>query len=179
MEVINWLNSNSGAIIALATIVLVIVTGSYVRLTKNYVHLTEDYVRLTRELLEENRQMRLDAQKPEINVELYSHMEKGQIHVDLCVENLGGGPAYDLEFTADLSYKLSDRRTLNEVIFLDTGIRRLAQGRKKTHRLGAGSQLRVGELRDKPLEIGVVYRNRMGKEETEDFFLDFREHFGR
>ena len=172
MEVINWLNSNSGAIIALATVVLVGVTWRYVRLTKHYVH-------LTKEILEESRQMRVDAQKPEINVDLSSCvMGDGQTHVDLYVENLGGGPAYDIEFTVDLSLRLSDRKTLGEAIFLDTGIRRLAQGRKKTHRLGAGNQLQLAELKQKPLEIGVTYKDRRGKEEQEVFSLDFREHFG-
>ena len=63
MEFITWLNSNSGAIIAFATVVLTVITWRYVRLTK-------DYVRLTRQALEENRQMRLDAQKPQIAIYL-------------------------------------------------------------------------------------------------------------
>ena len=164
MEVIGWLNSNSGAIIALATVVLVFITGFYAWATKN--------------ILEENRQMRVDAQKPEINVDLCSYMVDGHTHVDLYVENLGGGPAYNVEFTVDPSFELSDKRTLGEVIFLSTGIRRLAQGRKKTHRLGRGSQLSVGKLKETPLEIGVTYRNKVGQKDKEHFSLDFREHFG-
>lgn len=178
MRLINWLNSNSGAIAAIAAIITGFATVVLAFITRRYVHLTRNYVRVTREILKENRQTRIDAQKPEINVELYSHMEKGQTHVDLCVENLGGGPAYDVEFTADTSMKLSDRKTLGEAIFLDTGIRRLAKGRKKTHRLGAGNQLKLAELKQKPLEIDVTYKDRMGKEEEETFSLDFREHFG-
>ena len=164
MELINWLNTNSGAIIAFATVVLVIITGFYAWVTKK--------------ILEENRQMRLDAQEPEINVELYSYLEKGRTHVDLYVENLGRGPAYDVTFTTDLSLKLSDRYTLGQVIFLETNIHRLAPGRKKTHRLGAGNNLNLESLKAKPLEIGVAYKNKAGDERKEDFSLDFREHFG-
>ena len=56
MGVITWLNSNSGAITAIATVVLVGITAFYAWVTKK--------------MLEENRQMRLDAQKPEIAIYL-------------------------------------------------------------------------------------------------------------
>ena len=170
--IIDVITALFGVIAASATVVLAFIT-------RRYAHLTRNYVRVTREILKENRQMRLDAQEPEINVDLYSYLEKGRTHVDLYVENLGGGPAYDVDFDVDLSLKLSDRRTLGEVIFLESNIRRLAPGRKKTHRLGPGTNLDLEGLKAKPLEIGVTYKNKAGDERQEDFFLDFREHFGR
>lgn len=60
---------------------------------------TRHYVRLTREILEENRQMRIDAQKPKIAIRLLSSTnERGDIFAQLCVENIGSGPARGVQF---------------------------------------------------------------------------------
>ena len=74
MGIIEWLNTNSGAIIAIATVVLVGIISYYVYLTWR--------------LLKANN-------TPEIVVFLRPH----QVHVQLvmlCVENIGTGAAYDL-----------------------------------------------------------------------------------
>ena len=117
MEVINWLNSNSGAITAIATVVLVGITAFYAWVT---------------------RQMRLDTQKPEIAI--YLRVEKeALIHPDisltnicvyLYVENIRMGPAYDVEFPTDLSFAFPDQRSLEDVPFLRYGIRYLPPGDK-------------------------------------------------
>ena len=61
MEVImDWVSSHT---IEILTFLLVCITGYYAFLTSRY-------VRLTRQALEENRQMRLDAQKPQIAIYL-------------------------------------------------------------------------------------------------------------
>ena len=87
-----------------ATVVLAIITWRYVRLTK-------DYVRLTRDILGENQRMRLDTQKPIIAIYLRSETTD-YTFVYLCVENIGAGPAYGVEFDTDLSFRLDDTRSL-------------------------------------------------------------------
>ena len=93
MEIINCvkdgLNNNSGAIIAIATIALVGVTIYYAW--------------VTRRMLEENRRARLDAQKPQIAIyagERYERLGRGDEaqSIFLCVENMGTGPAFDVNF---------------------------------------------------------------------------------
>ena len=83
MADINWI---IGGITGIATVTLAIITWCYARHTK-------DYVSLTREILEENRQMHLDAQKPDIAIRLLSFTNKhGDLFAQLCVENIGSGP---------------------------------------------------------------------------------------
>ena len=64
---LNWISSH---IMEILTFLLVCITGYYAFLTSRY-------VRLTRQALDENRQMRLDAQKPQIAIYL------GFLHRDL------------------------------------------------------------------------------------------------
>lgn len=52
-------------ITGVTAVVLAVITWRYVRLTK-------DYVRLTKDILDENRRMRLDAQKPLMAIYLRS-----------------------------------------------------------------------------------------------------------
>ena len=150
MGIISWLNSNSGAITGIAAMITAVATITLAIITWRYVRLTKDYVRLAKEALEENRQMRIDAQKPEIVVYLRLEKEevvhtrpKGSV-VNLYVDNKGMGPAYRIEFTTDLSFGLSNKRSLDEVRFLH-GIHFLPPGEKRKHRL---SDEWAGGLRD-------------------------------
>ena len=86
MADINWI---IGGITGVATVTLAIITWRYARHTK-------DYVSLTREILEENRQMRLDAQKPQISLFLRRRESSSMV---LGVRNIGEGPAKNIEFT--------------------------------------------------------------------------------
>ena len=173
MEFITWLNSNSGAIIAFATVVLTVITWRYVRLTK-------DYVRLTRQALEENRQMRIDAQKPKIAIYLDSYTDH-KTHVDLYVENIGPGPAYEVKFITDPSrIMVGYNMSLQESPFIRMGIGYFAPGKKRKHKIGVEDQLDVAGYKDKPPKITVTYKDRMGNEqEPEEFYLKFSEHIGR
>lgn len=80
MTLISWLNENSGAITAIATLILVGITAWYVYLT---------------------RQMLKVANTPVIR--MFLHARKHDIF--LCVENIGTGFARNIKFTGDLSFK--------------------------------------------------------------------------
>ena len=171
MADINWI---IGGITGAATVTLAIITWRYARYTK-------DYVSLTREILEENRQMRLDAQKPDFVV--YLRLEKEEIvHtrpkgsvVNLYVDNKGMGPAYHIEFTTDLSFGLSNKRSLDEVRFLH-GIHFLSPGEKRKHRLSDEWADRFRDLMQKHLQIAVTYRDSRNESYPDCFPLDFREY---
>ena len=156
MEVITWLNSNSGAITAIATVVLVGITAFYAWVT---------------------RQMRLDAQKPRIAIYLDSYTTD-RTHVVFNVENAGADPAYTIEFSGDLSIKLDDTRSLEEgVPFLRAGIGYLVPGQKRKYHIGTESQLDIDELKQKPPIIDVTYKDSVNQKYKEPFCLNFREHF--
>ena len=171
MEVINSLNTNSGAITgiaamitAFATVVLVGITGFYAWVTKK--------------MLEENRQMHLDAQKPQIAIYLLPDV-RDETSVCLCVENIGVGPAYDVKFTTNLSFSLPGNHLLGQQVpFLGRGIRYLPPRKIRKVLLGSGLNLGMRELMQKQLEIAAVYKDSMRKKCKKSFCLDFREHGG-
>ena len=177
MEVITWLNSNSGAITgiaamitAFATAVLVVITGFYAW--------------VTRKMLEENRQMRLDAQKPEIAIYLRSEKtmtesKKGINSIFLYVENIRMAPAYDVEFNTDLSFSLPGFCTLRDVGFLEFGIRYLPPGQKRQYFLGNPRHGGFNALMEKHIEISVTYKDSVNEKYDNCFCLDFREHSGK
>ena len=170
-HIIEMITAAIGIITAGATVVLAVITWRYVRLTK-------DYVRLTRQALEENRQMRLDAQKPQIAIYLDSYTESWTF-IDVYVENIGVGSAYGVEFSGDFSIKLNNTRSLEkEVPILRTGISYLAPRQKRKYQLGKASDLHINELKQKPLKITVTYKDSVNKKYKEPFCLNFREHFG-
>ena len=152
-----------------ATVVLAIITWRYVRLTK-------DYVRLTRDILGENQRMRLDTQKPIIAIYLRSETTD-YTFVYLCVENIGAGPAYGVEFDTDLSFRLDDTRSLSgEVRILKRGLRYFPPGQKREFLLSCGSYTGHKELMQRQLKIATTYKDSGHTPYGEPFCLDFREH---
>ena len=128
----DWISPH---IMEILTFALVIITGIYAALTWRYVNLTRD-------ALEENRQMRLDAQKPEIAI--YLRLEKETINLgepkaavmNLYVDNIGMGSAYDVRFDTDLSFSLPGNRSLEDVPFFQHGIRYLPPRQNRKYLLG-------------------------------------------
>ena len=169
MEVKDVITIIIGLMTGGATVVLAVITWRYVRLTKNY-------VRLTRDILEENRQMRLNAQKPIIAIYLRSETTD-YTSVYFCVENIGVGAAYGVEFTTDLSFTLSGNCSLGgEVRFLETGLHYFPPGKKREFCLGHGSHPGFHELMQSQLEISTAYKDSVNQNYEECFYLDFREH---
>ena len=81
-SIIGYLNSNSGLIAAIATVVLVVITLRYVRLTQEILKATN---------------------KPEVIIFLRFNNDGT---ISLRIENIGTGYASDVEFAGDLlSYK--------------------------------------------------------------------------
>ena len=171
MEVINWLidglNGNAGAITGIATVVLVAITGYYARVTKK--------------MLDENKQMRLDAQKPNIEIYLYTERDRtlqmlGVIKVRLHVDNIGAGTAYDVQFIVDPSFCIHDSLAVEDIPFLSQGISLLPPGHTRVHNLGNTLTPGISNLLEKQLNIRVSYKDSMQKECAKNFPLNLREH---
>ena len=134
MGIIEQLNGNSGAVIAIATIVLVGITGYYAY--------------LTRRILKANN-------TPEIAISLRPH--NAYIHcVMLCIENIGTGAARNIQFQTDLSFKPDGESALGEVGFLNKGIDYLGAGQKIEHFLVSVIG-KLDELKTTPFEFSVTY----------------------
>ena len=157
MEVINWLNANDGAIVGIATVVLVGITGYYAYLTRRLLKASDT---------------------PEIAVSLRPH--EGYIHcVMLCIENIGTGAARDIQFQTDLSFKPDGERALEEVGFLKNGIDYLGPKEKIEHFLVSVIG-KLDKLKETPLEIGVTYTDsvKLKYRHKRAFRLDFSEDEG-
>ena len=176
MEVINCvkdgLNSNSGAIIAIATIVLVGVTIYYAW--------------VTRKILKESERVRLDAQKPTIAVfageryETLGRRDEAQ-SLFLCVENVSTGPAYDVNLElADLSVSLptrhgSEARLLKDIPLIAHGISYLPPGHDRSYRLSNAHEYgEHDELAQRQLQIKVTYKDSNCEKYKDGIDVDFR-----
>jgi len=157
MEIIDWINTNDGVIIAVATIVLVFITGYYAYLT---------------------RRILKAGNTPEIAIALRPH--EAHIHcVMLCIENIGTGAARNIQFQTDLSLKPDGERALEEIGFLKNGIGYLGPGQKIEHFLVSVIG-KLDELKKTPLEFDVTYTDSLKQKEKykQIFSLDFGEDEG-
>ena len=157
MEVINWLNENDGAIIGVATAVLVCITGYYAY--------------LTRRLLKAN-------DIPEIAISLRPH----EAHVNavmLYLENIGTGAARNLQFVTSPSVIPNLDIPLEKISFLRNGIA-FFEPRRKIEQLLViviGKE-KLNELRQTPLKITVTYEDSVNHRHERIFELDFGEYEG-
>ena len=136
-SIITFLNDNNGAITALATVILVIITWRYVQLTK---------------------QMLKAANTP--IVRLFLHGSRHSF--TLCVQNIGTGFARDIKFTGDLSFKtlnfIGERGVpLEELHPLNNGIEYLGPGHKIETFLF--DRLDLERVRDPNFDITVTYKD--------------------
>jgi len=158
VEIMNWLNSNSGAIGALSAVVLTIITAVYVFLTGW--------------LAKESQAMRLAMLQPELAVYLCS-AEGAPLFLLLRIENIGSGPAYRLRFGTDRPFRTENGMDLRELGIFRKGLSFLAPKQRIEHFLGVIGKL--DQLIKVPLKVSVEYRDVLGKSHTRDFVLDFGE----
>ena len=155
MGIIEWLNTNSGAIIGIAIVVLAGVIGYYAYLTWR--------------LLKANN-------TPEIAISLRCH----ETHVSLvmlCVENIGTGAARNLRFVTKPSSIPCLDIPFEKIGFLKGGIAFFEPGRKIEQFL-VNVIDKYDELKQIPLEITVKYKDAVDREYKRTFHLDFSENEG-
>ena len=155
MEVINWLNANDGAIIGMATVVLVGITGYYAYLT---------------------RQLLKASDTPEIAISLRPHEISVNL-VMLCIENVGTGAARDVTFTTDPPSIPNLDIPFEKIGFLKNGIRYFESGRKIEQFLVSVIG-KFDELKQTQLKITVTYKDSTNYKRERIFYLDFSEGVG-
>ena len=140
----------------LATIALAVITGYYAY---------------------ENRQMRVDAQKTKIAINPYCSLVRETSVTLIClrIENIGPGPAYDVQFETDLNFRLNMSISLGNIYIFKKGINYLKPGGQKNCQITRNELERQKET---PLKIAITYKDWRNKEYNESFCIDFNETRG-
>ena len=93
----------------------------------------------------------------------------------LYIENIGMGPAYDVEFDTDFDFIIPGNGTLREIEFIARGIRYLSPRQQRKLLIG-NRRHEMDRLWEERLEISVTYNGIRHKECKECFCLNFREY---
>ena len=151
---IDWLNSNSGAVNAVLAAILVVITGVYAYLTR-------------RQVLE-SKELREMTIRPALVVTA----EIDETHINLInfrVENIGGGAARNIRLRTSREFMRGNNRSLNELGLFKRGIPLLSPGRNIETFLGSAFKL----LQQEPLEVTAEYEDATGRKIEETFLVDF------
>ena len=151
---IDWLNSNSGAVNAVLAAILVVITGVYAYLTR-------------RQVLE-SKELREMTIRPALVVTA----EIDETHINLInfrVENIGGGAARNIRLRTSREFMCGNNRSLNELGLFKRRIPLLSPGRNIETFLGSAFKL----FQQEPLEVTAEYEDATGRKIEETFLVDF------
>ena len=125
----------------------------------------------------ENRRMRLDTQKPKFAINPYCSLVRETSITLIClrIENIGPGPAYDVQFETDLDFRLNTWISLGDIYIFKKGINYLKPGGQKNCQITRNELERQKET---PLKIAATYKDWRNKEYSESFSIDFNETRG-
>ena len=154
-----WLDAHSGAVAGLSSLLLTIITASYVYLTWK--------------LLRETQAARAEAKRPELAVYLRPS-DVGMSFLVLCIENVGSGAAYDVRFTTNVDFRGDHHTPLRQVGPFKKGLSYFAPRQRIDHFL-TGVVGILDDLKKQPLEIIATYDSSVGTKCTQSFVLDFGE----
>lgn len=155
----DFLNNNSGAITALATVILVIITYWYARMTNKMVKALN------------NSEILINLQPD----------DKNPCCINLCIQNIGTGAASELKFKGDLSFRpaLYKLEPLSERGILKNGIDYLGPGKKLEiflfysqhmfqHVYGTNKP-----ISEHSIDITVKYKDTTNRKKEKSFLLTF------
>jgi hypothetical protein len=139
----NWLNSNSAAITATATVLLTFITGYYAFITLG--------------LLRENKEIRAAMNQPDLAI--YATAHEGYINfLNLVVENVGPGAAYDVKLSTEQEIGANTDLDLRKLGLFRHTLGFFASRHKIEHFFASMAES-WDELMSRPLEIQATYRN--------------------
>lgn len=148
-------------------VVMVVVTITLVLITRRY-------VLLTGELVESNKEFVKSSNKPEILVYLRPDNDNF-LCVNLCVENVGTGLAYNVNFTpGDPSFAPDDVISLGDIGFIKNKIDYWGPG----HKVETFLTSVVGKqslFEQEPFKIDVTYEDSEKTPYERSFSLDFKQ----
>jgi hypothetical protein len=134
------------------------------------------YVRLTWRLANESKAQREALTEPKIHIGLESNTRAKNL-IELYVENIGHGIAYNVRFNFTKDFILDHNKKLSEIGIFKSGIK--AFGPNKNYRTYITSLIEDTENKqNNPIEVEVIYDTIGKKDIKEIFHLDFSELIG-
>ena len=160
-EQLEFINQNSGILLIVFSLIVTLSTVCYVFLTKS--------------LVSETKKMRKAQTAPNIFVSIKSKEEYPGI-VDLIVQNIGLGTAYNLRFDVNPDFEYEKGHKFSDIKLIKQGLNYLAPNNKFTDFLTSIIG-RIDELGKIATEVSVKYENCLGDSHQQKFLLDFSELF--
>ncbi|MHB8118056.1 MAG: hypothetical protein ACYDHX_04930 [Methanothrix sp.] len=161
LEFLEFFNQNSGAVTALFTVGLTIVTLIYACLTWG--------------ISKETKMMRKAQTEPNISATIQA--EEGNINlIDLIIKNIGLGPAYNVKFEANPDFE-SRFCKLSEIGFIKNGLPYFAPNQEFQIFL-ANLIENFEEILKKTFEIKITYESNLHESYSNTYLIDFSQRIG-
>lgn len=160
--VLEFLNQNSGAFDVIFSAIVAIATVVYAVLTWR--------------LTSETRKMREAQTEPKLSVTIQPR-EEGINFIDMIIQNVGLGPAYNIKFEVNPDFEYAKGKFLSELGFMKIGLRYLAPNQKLQFFLTNMNE-NFEEKTKKPFEIKLTYQNSIGKTYEDVYLIDFSQLIG-
>jgi len=162
MRLVEFLNENSGAFAVIFSAVVAIATIVYAILTWK--------------LVSETRKMREAQTEPKVSVTIQPREEWINL-IDMVIQNIGLGPAYNIKFEINPDFEYMKGRFLSELGFMKNSLKYLAPNQKLQFFLTTMIE-NFEEKTKKPFEIRVTYQNGRGKTYKDVYMIDFSQLIG-
>jgi len=172
MDILEFLNLNSGAVTAISTVVLTIVTFVYVL--------------LTRSISKETEIMRKTQTEPNISAIIQAD-ERYINWINLIIQNIGLGPAYNVKFEVNPDFEDRDRHPnpdarsinykLSDIGFIKNGLPYFAPNQKFQFYLTNLADDYQEKLK-KSFEIKVTYESNIHEPYSNTYLIDFSQQSG-
>jgi len=160
--ILEFLNQNSGAFAVMFSAVVATATMAYAILTWR--------------LVSETRKMREAQTEPRISVTVQPR-EEWINFVDMVIQNIGLGPAYNVKFTVNPDFEYSKGEFLSELGFIAKGLEYLAPNQKLQFFLTSMVENSEKKMKTR-FEIRVAYQNSLGKTYDDRYPIDFSQFVG-
>lgn len=154
---LDFLNKNSGAlslvfsgVVAFATVV---------------------YAVLTRKLVDETKKLREAQTEPLVFVTIQPR-EEWISFIDMVVQNIGSGPAYDVKFNVEQDFTYRENERLSSLGLFRDGIGYMAPGQRIQFFLTSMIENFDEKVKSHP-EITVMYTNSGSRQDRRKYILDF------
>ena len=166
MGLLDFLNRNSGAFSVVFTMVVAAATVFYAV--------------LTRRLVSETQRMRLAQTEPLVSIRIESS-EISISLINLVVENLGPGLAYDVRLSVTPDFEMRNKEHLSELGLFRHGIRHLAPHQRislyLTNVIGQIDEIQKADTRYR-FEVRASYRSILGTVHESIYPIDFLHFVG-
>lgn len=134
------------------------------------------YAILTWRLVSETQKMRKMQIEPKISI-ILQPCEEWIAFVDLVIQNIGLGAAYDVSFAVEPDFTCELGQPLSQVGIIKNGLKYLAPGQKYQFFLISTAD-KFDELKNNPFSIHVIYKDCIKEEYADTFFIDFGQFDG-